>query len=196
MISLRVLTPADPADWPLWRDARLAALAEAPYAFKRGLADWQSGGEALWRARFAQSDALHVVAVLPDGRPVGLASGVPVPDGRPADGAEGGAAGGPAGGTVSELRSVWVGPEARGRGVGDRLIAAVEAWARRSGSGALRLAVLPGNAAAVALYRRNGFADADEPGEPGKPGEPLAGGMTREHVMVKQLTGVDGVAGP
>ncbi|PZG66474.1 GNAT family N-acetyltransferase, partial [Streptomyces sp. NTH33] len=33
-----------------------------------------------------------------------------------------------------ELRSVWVSPQARGRGVGDRLIAAVERWALQSGA--------------------------------------------------------------
>ncbi|MFF7453878.1 GNAT family N-acetyltransferase [Kitasatospora sp. NPDC008115] len=159
--ALRVLTPADPADWPLWRDARLAALADAPYAFKARLADWSTGGEEQWRARFARADAVHVVAVAADGRPVGLAGGVP-------------------GDGVSELRSVWVGPRARGQGVGDRLLAAVEAWARLQGSAALRLAVLPGNTAAVALYRRHGYVEADAPEGPDG---------AAERVMAKRLTG-------
>ncbi|WP_380281142.1 GNAT family N-acetyltransferase [Kitasatospora purpeofusca] len=167
---LRVLTPADPADWPLWRDARLAALADAPYAFRVRRANWSAGGEEEWRARFARPDAVHVVAVAADGRPVGLAGGLPGRDGRGRDGG---------GGSVSELRSVWVGPRARGRGVGDGLLAAVEAWARRRGSASLRLAVLPGNAAAVALYRRHGFVDAGG-------GEEEDGAA--ERVMVKRLT--------
>ncbi|MFE2108505.1 GNAT family N-acetyltransferase [Kitasatospora sp. NPDC059463] len=158
---LRVLTPADPADWPLWRDARLAALADAPYAFTARPADWSAGGEQEWRARFARTDALHVVAVGADGRPAGLAGGVP--------------GAGPDAGAVSELRSVWVGPRARGRGVGDGLLGAVEGWARRRGSAWLRLGVLPGNTAAVALYRRHGFVDAHGSGGP-------------ERVMVKRLT--------
>ncbi|MFB6889915.1 GNAT family N-acetyltransferase [Kitasatospora sp. NPDC056327] len=171
MIALRVLTPADPADWPLWRDARLAALADAPHAFTARLADWPAGGEARWRARFARPDALHLVAVAADGRPAGLARGVPAE--RP--------------GGAGELRSVWVAPRARGLGVGDRLLAAVEAWARHRGCGSLRLAVLPDNTAAVALYRRRGFADAGTDGE----AAPASGGDGTARVMVKPLTGGD-----
>lgn len=159
MMHLRVLTTDD---WPLWRDARLVALRDAPYAFKSTLADWHSGGEERWRARFATPGIFQVVALL-DGRTVGMAAGLP------------------GNGGTRELRSVWVGPEARGRGVGDQLAAAVEGWARRSGATALRLAVLPGNESAVALYRRNGFLGTDEPGEL------LADGVTRERVMVKPL---------
>lgn len=106
MVRLRVLTTND---WPLWRDARLAALG------------------------------------------------------------------------VCELRSVWVGPEARGRGVADQLIGAVETWARRSGTTALKLAVIPGNHPAVAVYARNGFVLTVERGDL------LSDGVTREQVMAKTL---------
>lgn len=65
-------------DWPLWRELRLAALTEAPYAFGSTLADWQGAGdhEARWRSRLEIPGALDLVAVL-DGRPVAMASGVP-----------------------------------------------------------------------------------------------------------------------
>lgn len=159
MVRLRVLTTND---WPLWREARLAALTEAPYAFKSRLVDWDRGGEERWRARLATPGAYNVVASL-NGRTAGMASGLP---------GDGG---------VYELRSVWVGPEARGLGVADRLIAAVEAWARRSGAAALRLAVIPGNEPAIALYRRNGFVLTDERGDS------LPDGMTTEQVMAKPL---------
>lgn len=172
MLSLHVVTPDD---WPLWRDVRRAALAEAPHAFKSRLADWDSGGEERWRERFALPGAHNVVALL-DGRAVGLASGIP----RDGDGRAG------------ELRSVWVSPEARGRGVADQLIASVEAWALRSGATALKLAVIPGNEPAVALYRRHGFVATEERGDL------LSDGVTREHVMVKGLSGETGTpdAGP
>ncbi|MFI0780814.1 GNAT family N-acetyltransferase [Streptomyces sp. NPDC021212] len=153
MVRLQVLT-AD--DWPLWREVRLAALTDAPHAFKATLADWHRGGEERWRARLTMPGAFHVVA-LQDGRAVGVAGGVPGADG------------------VRELRSVWVGPEARGLGVGDLLLAAVEGWARRSGGTTLKLAVFPGNDAAIALYRRHGFADQS------------VDGVTGEQVMVKAL---------
>ncbi|GAA2786114.1 hypothetical protein RMN57_31760 [Kitasatospora sp. CM 4170] len=45
----------------------------------------------------------------------------------------------------------------------------------------LRLAVLPGNEPAVALYRRRGFVAS------GELGAPLPGGAGRELVMVKAL---------
>jgi ribosomal protein S18 acetylase RimI-like enzyme len=104
----------------------------------------------------------NLVAML-DGRPVGMASGIPCDNG------------------VSELRSVWVSPEARGRGVGDRLIAAVEGWAQDCGAQALRLAVIPGNEPAITLYQRNGFLVT------GECGGLLSDGMTMEQVMVKAL---------
>lgn len=152
-MSLRVLTQDD---WPLWREVRLAALTDAPYAFKSTLADWHRGGEQRWRARLEMPGAFHVVALL-DGRAVGVAGGVPGLGG------------------VRELRSVWVGPEARGHGVGDQLIAAVEGWARRTGGTTLTLGVFPGNAAAIALYRRHGFVERQ------------LDDVTGEQVMVKAL---------
>jgi ribosomal protein S18 acetylase RimI-like enzyme len=136
VVTLRVLTLDD---WPLWRAVRLAALTDAPHAFRVGLADWHRGGEAEWRARLALPGSHNVVALIDD-RPVGVARGVP----------------------GFELRSVWVAREARGHGVGDRLLAEVEAWAMRSGAPTLRLAVFGDNAPAVALYERHGYVPAGE----------------------------------
>lgn len=159
MVTVQARTTSD---WPMWREVRLAALAEAPHAFKSRLADWQESGEAQWRARFESPDSYNVVAML-DHRPVGMASGLPADDG------------------AGELRSVWVGPRARGRGVGDQLIGAVQDWAVRSGRRALKLAVIPGNEPAIALYHRNGFVMTDEHGSL------LSDGITRERTMVKAL---------
>jgi ribosomal protein S18 acetylase RimI-like enzyme len=139
VVTLRVLTLDD---WPIWRAVRLAALTDAPHAFKVSVADWDSGGEDEWRARLALPGAHNVVAFL-DERPVGLARGFPGEDGY-------------------ELRSVWVAPGARGHGVADRLLAEVEAWAVRTGADALRLAVLSDNTAAIALYERRGYVPAGE----------------------------------
>ncbi|GGJ98863.1 hypothetical protein GCM10011583_32980 [Streptomyces camponoticapitis] len=157
MVRLQVLTTND---WALWREARLAALTEAPHAFKSRVGDWHRGGEERWRARLETPGAYNVLASL-DGRTVGMASGLPGGD------------------DVYELRSVWVGPGARGLGVSDQLIEAVGTWARRSGARALRLAVIPGNSAAVSLYLRNGFVLTEERGDV------LSDGVTREQVMVK-----------
>ncbi|WP_030796337.1 GNAT family N-acetyltransferase [Streptomyces sp. NRRL S-337] len=161
MIELRVLT-AD--DWTVWRELRIAALTDAPEAFGSRLADWQGEGdrEERWRGRLSIPGSHHLAAVL-DGKPVGMISGVPGPDNG-----------------VVELISMWVSKDARGQGVGDHLLGAVEQWARRMRTGTLQLAVRPGNENAIALYRRNGFHDT------GPVGEVLPDGR-REHIMVKRL---------
>ena len=161
MIELRELT-AD--DWDSWRELRLAALAEAPYAFGSTLADWQGEGdkEERWRARLSIPGSYNLLALV-DERPAGMVSGVP----------------GPQAGVV-ELISLWVGKQARGRGVGDRLVEAVVQWAGRGRAEAVRLAVSPGNAHALALYRRHGFEDTGQLGD-------LMPDGRREHVMVKRL---------
>jgi putative acetyltransferase len=56
-----------------------------------------------------------------------------------------------------ELKRFFVRPEARGQGIGDALVAAAEAQARQSGASVLRLETGVYSAAALALYRRNGF---------------------------------------
>ncbi|MDX3236674.1 GNAT family N-acetyltransferase [Streptomyces sp. ME03-5709C] len=159
MVTLRVLTTDD---WPLWRALRRAALADAPNAFRVRLTDWDGGEEERWRARLELPGAHHVAALL-DGHAVGMASGLP------------GAA------DIRELRSVWVSSEARGRGIGNLLITSIETWALESGGAALKLAVLPGNEPAIALYRRNGFRAT------GEPGDLLPCGTAREEIMVKAL---------
>lgn len=163
MIELRVLTPDD---WRTWRSLRLAALAEAPYAFGSRLADWQGAGdrEERWRTRLSSPGSYNVVAVL-DGRPVGMASGVP--------GAEDG---------VAELISMWVSPAARGHGVGDVLVQPVTRWAQHLGARLLRLTVAQGNEPAAALYQRHGFRRT------GELGDLMPDGVRREEVMAKELS--------
>lgn len=161
VIELRTLTPDD---WATWRELRLAALAEAPYAFGSRLADWQGEGdtEDRWRAHLCIPHSYHVAAVR-DGEPVGGAGGIPtrVPD-------------------EVELVSMWVSPQARGADVGNRLVRAVERWARHGGARMLRLAVAEGNASALALYRRHGFAATGET-------KIMPDGVRTEYVLAKPL---------
>ena len=163
MIEMRVLGEDD---WKLWRELRLAALTEAPYAFGAQLSDWQGDGdrEERWRGRLAIPGSCNVVAVL-DGQPVGMASGVPTDR----DG-------------VVEVISMWVAPAGRGRGVGDQLLRTVEQWARQAGAGTLRLSVAEGNENAWALYERYGFRAT------GELGGFMPDGVRRERVMTRMLT--------
>ena len=79
VIEIRALAPAS---WRLWRELRLAALADAPGAFASRLADWRDADEARWRARLAIPGSVNFVALL-DGKPAGMASGLPGADGIP-----------------------------------------------------------------------------------------------------------------
>jgi ribosomal protein S18 acetylase RimI-like enzyme len=158
VIEIRTLTPAG---WQVWRELRLAALAEAPAAFTSRLADWRDAEEERWRGRLAIPGSVNFVALL-DGTLAGMASGLPGRDGTP------------------QLSTMWISPAGRGKGVGDRLVQAVTQWAGQQGAAVLRLTVAGDNGQAAALYRRNGFADTDE----------LAGtpaGTRQSRVMVKQL---------
>src|SRR5262245_11124595 len=101
MIEVRVPTGDD---WAQWREIRLGALAEAPYAYGSTHADWVDAPERRWRDRL-DGPGYHNVLLLLDGAPAGIATGIPTdaPD-------------------VAELISMYVCPAARGHGIGDRLI--------------------------------------------------------------------------
>lgn len=58
-----------------------------------------------------------------------------------------------------EVKRMYVRPEARGRGIGRRVLAELEGVARRVGLAALRLETGIHNTEALALYQRTGFAE-------------------------------------
>jgi RimJ/RimL family protein N-acetyltransferase len=130
-------------DWREWRELRLEALREAPYAYGSTLAQWQGDGdtEERWRHRL-ESVPFNVIAYL-DERPAGIVSAT-----HPDENAS------------SELISMWVAPFARGRGAGDALVQSVVQWAHEQRLHRIALAVTVGNEHALALYSRHGFVDA------------------------------------
>ncbi len=139
MINLRTIGEDD---WQLWRQLRLEALQEAPYAFGSTLGDWQGQGdtELRWRKRL-KDVPLNVIAHV-EKRLAGMVSATsPEVD------------------QIAELISMWVAPFARGRGVGDALVEAVIQWARDRRARRLILDVTGDNHHATALYRRHGFTD-------------------------------------
>jgi len=136
MVEVRRL---DPDDWPLWREVRLASLAEAPHAYGSTLARELTFDESMWRARLAPENGLSAVAVL-DGRPVGAIGGYTAPD---AD--------------VVMLMGMWAHPEHRGRGIADALVAELLAWARENAWSQVELRVADGNEVARKLFERHGF---------------------------------------
>jgi ribosomal protein S18 acetylase RimI-like enzyme len=159
MLTIKILNAED---WRIWRDLRLLALKEAPYAFGSTLADWQGAGdtEERWRGRL-QNVAFNAVASL-DEQPAGMV-GATLPDAK----------------NQVELLSMWVAPWARGRGVGDGLVAAVLKWAEENQSNHVVVRVFEDNEPAIALYRRHGFIDTGLV-------ELSSDGHRREQVMARE----------
>jgi RimJ/RimL family protein N-acetyltransferase len=128
-----------PDDWCTWRDVRLTALADAPYAFGSALATEQAFDETTWRSRVAPDNGMTAIAIAAD-KPVGaIGTYTPPMAGSPM------------------LVAAWVDAGARGRGVGDALVAEVLAWAREHDNQRIELRVADGNTFAKALFLRHGF---------------------------------------
>lgn len=124
-------------DWRLLRDVRLAALADAPYAYGSSLAREEGFDETDWRRRL-HDGALWTVVSLETG-PAGLVGAyLAEPD-------------------TPMLVSMWVRPGSRGRGVGDLLITDVLRWAEENRWSLVVLRVADGNDAALKLFLRHGF---------------------------------------
>jgi GNAT superfamily N-acetyltransferase len=61
----------------------------------------------------------------------------------------------------AELKRMWIAPEARGLGVGRRLLDELERHARNAGVTVLRLETNRALTEAIALYRRSGYVEVD-----------------------------------
>lgn len=140
MLEVRRLGPRD---WALWREVRLASLAESPHAYGSTLARERAFDEPMWRARLAAStggrDGVATVALV-DGRAVGAVGGYVA-----------------AGASAPLLIGLWAHPAHRGRGVADALVDDLVAWAREHGWASVRTRVVVGNAPAWSLFARHGF---------------------------------------
>ena len=116
------------------KEIRLAALAEAPFAFGSTYAEEVQFPDEHWMMRAERGsrgdDSVTFFAVVGD-RILGLAGGYRP---EPFDGA-------------FELVSMWVRPEARGAGIAQRLVDAVVDWAAGAGATAVELCVTEGNPA-------------------------------------------------
>lgn len=147
-VSETLTRRVQPDDWAALRELRLAALADAPYAFGSTRAAEEGLSEADWRGRIARSAYFMAWR---DGQPAGIAAGISEQAAAAAgwDEAEPGTA---------HLVSMWVGPLARGRGVADVLVQAVCRWAHDDGAERVQLWVTDVNGRARAFYRRMGFS--------------------------------------
>ena len=129
----------------LFKTLRLCALADAPDAFAHTHAEISAKPESYWdeMTRAVTEPGRHAMFVAEDaGAPIGMAFGTLDPE-RP---------------RAAHLGGMWVEPGARSGGVGRALGGAVLDWARERGFDRIALWVTDGNAPAIALYERLGFA--------------------------------------
>jgi ribosomal protein S18 acetylase RimI-like enzyme len=143
MITVR---PAAPADWQAVRSVRLAALLDSPEAFGGSYADSAARSEEEWQAWPRNGQAFLAF----DGdEPLGMVASWDSPD-TPG---------------VTTLISMWVTPQARGRGVADALVDALVSSTTQT----VELNVYDSNPRARAFYLKYGFTDAQRTHE-GQPG--------------------------
>ena len=134
MVLVRATTMTD---WQALREIRLQALLDAPDAFGSTHAREAAFGEDEWCRRAGRDGSF--IAFLPEVGPAGLGGGyLAEPE-------------------VVELVSMFVRPQARGRGVGEAVIDAVAGWARQQGASTVHLWVTEANSRARLLYERCGF---------------------------------------
>jgi GNAT superfamily N-acetyltransferase len=132
-------------DWEALRDIRLEALRDAPEAFGSTFEREVAFAEADWRRRISRGG--NFLGFLPEAsasEPAGLIGGyVEAPE-------------------MVELVSMFVRPRARGRGVGEALIATVIDWAAARNAASVHLWVTETNKPARLLYERCGFTPTGE----------------------------------
>ena len=146
--------------WLVYRDLRLAALAEAPYAFSSTLERELAFDDQVWQQRLGAPAAATFLAW--DGEQVvGMATG------KPEDPDDEFAVPG-----AWQLVGMWVSPAVRGTGVAGALVEAVAGHVRDAGAPALVLWVTEVNDRARSFYERIGFATTGsrQPVRPDEPG--------------------------
>ncbi len=126
-----------PDDWQRFRRLRLSALRDAPDAFWTTYEQSLAQPESFWRDRLGTPRTAYFTTSADDGL-VGVG-----PD--------------PSDETEAVIISMWVSPDARGQGVGERLARAAIDFARELGFPAVKLEVVDTNVAAIRLYERLGF---------------------------------------
>ena len=153
------IKPILPEDWPLLKDVRLRALADAPEAFGTTLAQAHAYSDAEWQAkarRFSESPPATGCLAFIEGVPCGMASAYPSDKNSRA----------------TELTSFWVAPERRGSGVGEAMVTFLAEWAVALGFAMLEADVVEDNTRAQAFYAKVGFqkTSKSEPfrGDPSK----------------------------
>jgi GNAT superfamily N-acetyltransferase len=131
------------------RELRLRALSETPEMFGSTVLEEQGYADAHWSALAegvgVDGGEAAVYVAIDDERWVGMAAGRWFERDR----------------GIAQLWGMWVEPELRGRGTGERLARAVRGWAQNHDARFLRLGVVQ-DSPVISLYERLGFVDTGE----------------------------------
>ena len=138
------IEPIQARNVALFKQVRLRALLDAPYAFGSTYARELELTDADWleRARRWNGEKGIGFLAIEGSAACGIAGAYLEPE----DTAQ------------AHLVSMWTAPTHRQRGLGRLLVNQVLDWARRRGARSLRLLVTSNNASAIAFYGRLGFA--------------------------------------
>lgn len=129
------IDPLEAGDWPAVRAIYEAGIATGDATFETAAPDWPA-----WDAAHL---ADHRLVARDGGRVIGWVALAPVSDRCAYAG-------------VAE-DSIYIAPDAQGRGVGRALLAAVVASAERDGIWTIQTGIFPENRASVRLHRACGF---------------------------------------
>jgi len=134
----------EPAEWPIYRELRLRALADSPDAFGSTLVVEQGRSAEDWASRLtrdATSGLDHPLIAEVAHAAAGLAWARVDASDR----------------SIVNVYQMWVAPEFRGQGAGRLLLRAAVDWARSLDATSVQLGVTCGDTPAIRLYTREGF---------------------------------------
>jgi ribosomal protein S18 acetylase RimI-like enzyme len=137
------IRPVRDDEWRRWRETRLRMLRDDADFFATRYEDMVREPDATWREWVAEAsagDQKTLFVAEEDGRWLGVVGAFARVN--PLE---------------VQLISMWVDPQARGRGVARDLIRAVARWTRERGSARVVLFVQEANQPAQQLYERAGF---------------------------------------
>jgi ribosomal protein S18 acetylase RimI-like enzyme len=140
MIVIEQITTGNVA---VFKEVRLRALKEAPYAFGSTYAREAQFEDAEWirRAERWQGERGIGFIATDEGVACGIAGSFLVAEDP----------------TRAQLISMWTAPAHRRKGVGQMLVESVSQWAKRQEARVLELMVTSGNEGAIRFYEQLGF---------------------------------------
>lgn len=136
-------------EFDLFKQIRLRALKEAPYAFSSTYESALQRSEESWREQAdnsAQGSDRATFITFSDDAPVGIAALYRVENQI----------------NVGAMLQVWVAPEHRGTGVARDLIDAIFEWAGENNFRMILSRIRDGNIRAQKFYTKYGFSNSDE----------------------------------